>query len=158
MQLHELSPHPKAKRPAKRVGRGIGSGIGKTSTRGTKGQNSRSGGGVRVGFEGGQMPLARRLPKRGFVNNFAKEYSCVNVGALSVFKKGDVITAQLLKERGILSKIEPYGLKILGNGELSVSLTVQANAFTQQAKTKIESVGGKVVLVEKDLGSKEGHS
>ena len=143
MQLHELSPHPKAKRPAKRLGRGIGSGIGKTSGKGQKGQNSRSGGGVRVGFEGGQMPLARRLPKRGFTNNFAKEYSCINIGALSVFKKGDVVTAELLKERGILSKIEPYGLKVLGDGELSVALTVKAAAFTKQAKEKIEKAGGK---------------
>ena len=150
MQLHELSPHPKAKRPAKRVGRGIGSGIGKTSGRGTKGQNSRSGGGVRVGFEGGQMPLIRRLPKRGFTNNFSKEYSCVNVGAFSVFKKGDVVTADLLKEKGILSKIEPYGLKVLGDGELTVALTVQASAFTKQAKEKIEKSGGKAEVLKQN--------
>lgn len=148
MQLHELSPHPKAKRPAKRLGRGIGSGIGKTSGKGQKGQNSRSGGGVRVGFEGGQMPLARRLPKRGFTNNFSKEYSCVNVGALSVFKKGEIITAELLKERGILSKIEPYGLKVLGDGEITVALTVKAVAFTKQAKDKIEKAGGKAEVIK----------
>ena len=148
MQIHELSPHPKAKRPAKRLGRGIGSGLGKTSGKGHKGQWARSGGGVPVGFEGGQMPLTRRLPKRGFTNNFRKEYSCVNVGALGGFKAGTVITAELLKEKGILAKIEPYGLKILGNGELTVALTVKAAAFTKGAKEKIEKAGGKAEQIK----------
>ena len=147
MQLHELSPHPKAKRPAKRLGRGTGSGLGKTSGKGHKGQWARSGGGVPVGFEGGQMPLTRKLPKRGFTNNFAREYSCINVNALNKFKKGETITAQILLERGILSKIEPYGLKILGNGDLNVALTVKAAAFTKGAKDKIEKAGGKAETV-----------
>jgi len=148
MQLHELSPHPKAKRQAKRLGRGTGSGLGKTSGKGQKGQWSRSGGGVRPGFEGGQMPLARRLPKHGFTNNFTKEYSCVNVGDLNGFKKGEVITAELLKERGILSKIEPYGLKILGNGQLTVALTVRAAKFTKGAEEAIKKAGGTIEVIE----------
>jgi len=143
MQIHELSPHPKAKRPAKRLGRGIGSGLGKTSGKGHKGQWARSGGGVPVGFEGGQMPLTRRLPKYGFTNSFAKEYSCINVGALNGFKAGTTITAELLKEKGILAKIEKYGLKVLGNGELKVALTVKAAAFTKGAEDKIVKAGGK---------------
>jgi large subunit ribosomal protein L15 len=150
MQIHELSPHPKAKRPARRVGRGIGSGIGKTSGKGQKGQWSRSGGGVRPGFEGGQMPLSRRLPKRGFTNNFAKEYSCVNVGKLDIFQKGEIVTAELLKERGILSKIEPYGLKVLGDGELKVAITVKAAAFTKGAAEKIKKVGGVAEVIKID--------
>ena len=149
MQLHELSPHPKAKRPAKRLGRGIGSGLGKTSGKGHKGQWARSGGGVPVGFEGGQMPLTRRIPKTGFTNNFAKEYSCVNVSVLNAFKKGDIITAEFLKERGVLSKIEPYGLKVLGEGNISVALTVKASAFTKGAKEKIEKAGGKTEVIGK---------
>jgi len=151
MQLHELSPHPKAKRPAKRLGRGIGSGLGKTSGKGHKGQWARSGGGVPVGFEGGQMPLVRRIPKRGFTNNFAKEYSCINVSELNRFKKGEVITAEMLKERGVLAKIEQYGLKILGNGELTVALTVKAAAFTKGAKEKIEKAGGKAEVVQNKI-------
>ena len=147
MQLHELSPHPKAKRPARRLGRGQGSGLGKTSGKGQKGQWSRSGGGVRPGFEGGQMPLARRLPKRGFTNNFAKTYSTINVGALNSFKRGETITAELLKEHGILSKIEEYGLKVLGNGELKVALTVRAAAFTKGAEEKIKKVGGSAEVI-----------
>jgi len=150
MQLHELSPHPKAKREPRRLGRGIGSGLGKTSGKGHKGQWARSGGGVKPGFEGGQMPLTRRLPKRGFTNNFAKEYSCVNVGKLNGFKKGEVITAEVLKERGILAKIEPYGLKILGDGELTVALTIKAAVFTKGALVKIKKAGGTAeVLVSK---------
>jgi len=147
MQIHELSPHPKAKRPAKRLGRGIGSGLGKTSGKGHKGQWARSGGGVPVGFEGGQMPLTRRLPKYGFTNRFSKEYSCINVSALNDFKAGTIITAELLKEKGILAKIEKYGLKVLGNGELTVALTVKAAAFTAGAKTKIEKAGGTTQVV-----------
>ena len=149
MQLHELSPHPKAKRPAKRLGRGIGSGLGKTSGKGHKGQWARSGGGVPVGFEGGQMPLTRRLPKRGFTNNFAKEYSCINVDVLNKFKKGDVITAEMLLETGVLAKIEQYGLKVLGNGELNVALTVKAAAFTKGAIEKIQKAGGKIEVLKK---------
>jgi len=148
MQIHELSPHPKAKRPAKRLGRGTGSGLGKTSGKGQKGQWARSGGGVPVGFEGGQMPLKRRIPKYGFTNNFAKEYSCVNVGALNGFKAGTIITAELLKEKGILSKIEPYGLKVLGDGELTVALTVNAAKFTKSAEEKIKKAGGKIELAK----------
>ena len=147
MQLHELSPHPKSKRPAKRLGRGIGSGLGKTSGKGHKSQWARSGGGVPVGFEGGQMPLTRRLPKHGFTNNFTKVYSCVNVDAFNVFKKGDVVTANVLLEKGILSKIEPYGLKVLGNGELKVAITVQAKAFTKGAMEKITKAGGKAEVI-----------
>ena len=147
MQMHELSPHPQAKREVKRIGRGIGSGHGKTSTKGHKGQWARSGGGVRAGFEGGQMPLIRRLPKRGFTNNFSKDYSTVNVGALSEFKAGTVVTAELLHEKGILSKIKPYGLKVLGDGELKVALTVQAAAFTKQAEEKIKKAGGTIKLI-----------
>ena len=146
MNINELNPHPKAKREVKRIGRGIGSGHGKTSTKGHKGQWARSGGGVRVGFEGGQMPLIRRVPKRGFTNNFSKDYSTVNVGALSEFKAGTVVTAELLLERGILSKIKPYGLKILGDGEVKVALTIQAAAFTKQAEEKIKKAGGKIVV------------
>jgi len=149
MQLHELSPHPKAKRPAKRLGRGIGSGLGKTSGKGHKGQWARSGGGVPVGFEGGQMPLTRKLPKRGFTNNFAREYSCINVSELNKFKKGDVITAEFLLERGTLAKVEPYGLKLLGNGDLTVALTVRAAAFTAGAKQKIKKAGGKAEVINK---------
>lgn len=142
MQIHELSPHPKAKTKAKRVGRGIGSGLGKTSGKGNKGQWARSGGGVRVGFEGGQMPLIRRIPKRGFTNNFAKEYSVVNVSDLGSFKPKTVITAEFLLSEGVLSKIGPYGLKVLGNGELKVALTVKAKAFTKGAIEKITKAGG----------------
>jgi len=149
MQIHELSPHPKAKFQSKRLGRGIGSGLGKTSGKGHKGQWARSGGGVKIGFEGGQMPLTRRLPKHGFTNNFAKEYSYVNVSALNDFKKGEVITAELLKERGILSKIEPWGLKVLGDGELKIAVTVRANAFTKGALEKIAKAGGKAEVIEK---------
>jgi large subunit ribosomal protein L15 len=148
MQLHELSPHPKAKRAARRVGRGTGSGIGKTCGKGQKGQWSRSGGGVPVGFEGGQMRLARRLPKFGFTNNFAKEYSCVNIADLNGFKKGEVVTAELLKERGILSKIEPYGLKVLGDGELTAAITVRAAKFTKSAEAAITKAGGKAEVIK----------
>jgi len=145
MLINELNPHPGAKTKSKRLGRGIGSGKGKTAGKGHKGQWARSGGGVRPGFEGGQMPLIRRLPKRGFTNNFRKEYSQINVGDLNQFKKGTEITAEFLKDFGLLSKIEPYGLKILGDGELTVALTVRATKFTASAKEKIEKAGGNVV-------------
>lgn len=149
MKLHTISPAPGAVTKAKRLGRGIGSGLGKTSGKGHKGQWARSGGGVRVGFEGGQMPLIRKIPKRGFKNAmFKKVYSIVNVSILSeVFENGDVVNAEALLSKGVLSKIEEYGLKILGNGEISKSLTVQANKFTESAAKKIEAAGGKAEVL-----------
>ena len=147
MQIHELRPAPGAKTRKKQLGRGIGSGKGKTAGKGHKGQWARQGGGVRPGFEGGQMPLIRRLPKRGFTSNFRKVYSTINVGSLNELKKGTVVTAESLKKLGILSKIEPYGLKILGDGEITVALTVRATKFTKQAKEKIEKAGGKAEVV-----------
>ena len=146
MKLHELTPAAGATKPAYRKGRGAGSGNGKTAGRGHKGQWARSGGGVRVGFEGGQMPLARRLPKRGFHNIFAKPLEAVNVSVLEKFEDGAVVNAQALLEKGILSKCE-YGVKILGNGEITKKLTVQASAFSASAKEKIEAAGGKVEVV-----------
>ena len=143
MNLHELSPAAGSNTKAYRKGRGAGSGNGKTAGRGHKGQWARSGGGVRVGFEGGQMPLARRLPKRGFNNIFAKPLEAINVSALEKFEDGAVVNAQVLLEKGVLSKCE-YGVKILGNGELTKKLTVQASAFSASAKEKIEAAGGKV--------------
>lgn len=147
MKIHELSPAVGARTSAKRLGRGIGSGLGKTSGKGHKGQWARSGGGVRIGFEGGQMPLARRLPKTGFDNNWEKVYSVVNLESLNCFEDGTVITAELLLEAGVLSKIEPYGLKVLGNGELTKKLTVKANKFSKSAIEKIEKIGGKVEVL-----------
>jgi len=146
MNLHELSPAAGANTKAYRKGRGAGSGNGKTAGRGQKGQWARSGGGVRVGFEGGQMPLARRLPKRGFHNIFAKPLEAINVSALEKFEDGAVVNAQALLEKGILSKCE-YGVKILGNGSISKKLTVQASAFSASAKEKIEAAGGKAEVV-----------
>lgn len=143
MKLHELQPACGAKKAPKRVGRGCGSGIGKTSARGQKGQKSRSGGGVRPGFEGGQMPLARRLPKRGFTNIFATEYATVNVAALDVFEDGTVIDAALLKEKRIIRKTCD-GLKVLGNGEITKKLTVKAAKFTKTAEQKIVAAGGAI--------------
>lgn len=147
MKIHELSPAVGARTSAKRLGRGIGSGLGKTSGKGHKGQWARSGGGVRIGFEGGQMPLARRLPKTGFDNNWKKVYSVVNLESLNCFEDGTVITAELLLEAGVLSKIEPYGLKVLGGGELTKKLTVKANKFSKSAIEKIEKIGGKVEVL-----------
>ena len=146
MKLHELSPVPGSNPKAYRKGRGNGSGNGKTAGRGQKGQWSRSGGGVRVGFEGGQMPLARRNPERGFHNIFAKPLEAINVSALNKFEDGAVVTANELLESGILSKCE-YGVKILGKGEITKKLTVQANAFSASAKEKIEAAGGKAEVV-----------
>lgn len=146
MKLHELSPNPGAKKAPKRVGRGTGSGIGKTSARGQKGQNSRSGGGVRPGFEGGQMPLSRRLPKRGFTNIFAKEYATINVAALDAFEDGATVDVQALLDKKIIKK-ENDGLKVLGNGEISKKLTVKAKKFTKTAAEKITSAGGNVEVV-----------
>lgn len=144
MKVHELSPAEGATRASKRLGRGIGSGVGKTAGKGHKGQNARSGGGVRPGFEGGQMPLIRQLPKIGFTNNFRKVYTTINVGELEVFDAGTIVTAEMLKSKNIISKIEPYGLKVLGNGTLTKALTVQANKFTDGAVKKITAAGGSI--------------
>ncbi|WP_067621100.1 50S ribosomal protein L15 [Alicyclobacillus acidiphilus] len=147
MQLHELKAQEGARRAKKRVGRGTSSGHGKTSTRGHKGQWARSGGGVRIGFEGGQTPLFRRFPKRGFNNaRFAKEYATVNVESLNVFEAGSVVTPDVLLERRIIR--EPLdGIKVLGSGELQVKLTVHAHAFSASAKEKIEAAGGTVEVI-----------
>ena len=146
MNLHELSPAAGSNTKAYRKGRGAGSGNGKTGGRGQKGQWARSGGGVRVGFEGGQMPLARRLPKRGFHNIFAKPLEAINVSVLDKFEDGAVVDAKALLEKGILSKCE-YGVKILGNGSITKKLTVQASAFSASAKEKIEKAGGKAEVM-----------
>ena len=146
MNLHELSPAAGSNTKNFRKGRGHGSGNGKTAGRGHKGQWARSGGGVRGGFEGGQMPLARRLPKRGFHNIFAKPLEAVNVGSLNKFEDGAEVDAQALLEKGILSKCE-YGVKILGNGSIDKKLTVKASAFSASAKEKIEAAGGKVEVI-----------
>ena len=143
MYIHDLKNAEGEKTSKKRLGRGIGSGLGKTSGKGHKGQNARSGGGVRPGFEGGQNPLYRRIPARGFSNaKFKKVYSVVNVSSLNSFEPNTVVDAVKLLESGILSKIEKDGVKILGNGELSVPLKVVANKFTAQAKEKITAQGG----------------
>ena len=147
MNLNNMSPAPGAKTEKKRLGRGIGSGLGKTSGKGHKGQNARSGGGVRPGFEGGQMPLVRRIPKRGFTNNFKKVYSIVNVSDLEKFADGTEVTAELLLQEGVLSKVEEYGLKVLGNGTLTKKLVVKANKFTKSAAEKIEKAGGKAEVL-----------
>ena len=144
MELHNLTPAPNSKRAPKRLGRGIGSGTGKTSGKGHKGQNARSGGGVRPGFEGGQMPLIRQLPKRGFTNNWRKVYTTINVSDLERFESGTVITSSLLKNKGVISKVEAYCLKVLGNGELTKTLTVKAQKFTKSAVEKIKAAGGTV--------------
>ena len=144
MKLHELSPAPGSAKPAWRKGRGHGSGNGKTAGKGHKGQNARSGGGVRPGFEGGQLPLYRKLPKRGFNNyRFAKVYAIVNVAALNVFEDGAVVDVAALLEKKIIRK-ELDGLKVLGNGELTKKLTVKASVFSASAKEKIEAAGGKI--------------
>ena len=145
MYIHELKNADGARTSKKRLGRGIGSGIGKTSGKGHKGQNARSGGGVRPGFEGGQNPLYRRLPARGFSNaKFKKVYSTVNVASLNIFEPNTTVDAARLLEYGVVAKIEKDGVKILGNGELSVALKVVANKFTAQAKEKITAQGGSV--------------
>ena len=144
MKIHELTPAEGSTRETKRLGRGIGSGLGKTSGKGHKGQKARSGGGVRPGFEGGQMPLIRQLPKIGFTNIFRKVYTTVNVGELEVLDAGTTVTAELLKSKNIISKIEPYGLKVLGNGNLTKALNVQAAKFTDGAAKKITAAGGTI--------------
>ncbi len=146
MKLNELSPAMGSTHVAKRKGRGHATGNGKTAGRGHKGQKARSGGGVRVGFEGGQMPLARRLPKRGFNNIFAKPLDAINVSALEKFENGAVVDTQALLDAGILSKCE-YGFKVLGNGNITKNITVKAAAFSESAKAKIEAAGGKAEVV-----------
>ena len=146
MNLHELSPAPGSNPKAYRKGRGHGSGNGKTAGRGHKGQWARSGGGVRTGFEGGQMPLVRRIPKRGFNNIFAKPLEAINVSELDRFEDGAVVDAKALLDAGVLSKCR-YGVKILGNGEISKKLTVKASAFSETAKEKIEAAGGKAEVI-----------
>ena len=146
MKLNELSTAAGSTRQAYRKGRGAGSGNGKTGGRGHKGQKARSGGGVRIGFEGGQMPLSRRIPKRGFNNIFAKPPEIINLSALNKFEDGETVTAQALLDKGILSKCT-YGYKVLGNGKVTKKVTVQASAFSQSAKEAIEAAGGKAEVM-----------
>ena len=146
MKLHELQPVEGSRHSRKRVGRGTGSGHGKTSCRGHKGQNSRSGGGVRPGFEGGQTPLFKRLPKRGFTNVNHKEYAIVNVEDLNVFEAGSVVTIENLQEKGLVKKVY-NGVKVLGDGKLEVALTVKANKFSKAAEAAITSAGGKIEVI-----------
>ena len=146
MKLHDLKPAVGATTAEKRLGRGTGSGLVKTSGKGHKGAKARSGGGKRPGFEGGQMPLTMRLPKRGFTNKWRAEYVAINVDRLEIFEDGQVVTPVELIEMGIIKKIED-GVKIMGNGELTKKLTVQANKFTASAKEKIEAVGGKAEVI-----------
>ena len=145
MNIQSLKPAENSRFSQKRLGRGIGSGLGKTSGKGHKGQNARSGGGVRVGFEGGQMPLIRKLPRRGFNNaNFKKQYSIVNLAVLNKFDENSVVDSNALIEKGILSKVEEYGVKILGNGKLEKALTIKANKFSESAVKKIKKAGGTI--------------
>lgn len=146
MKLHELSPAEGSVKPAWRKGRGPGSGNGKTAGKGHKGQNARSGGGVRPGFEGGQIPLYRKLPKRGFNNRFAKEYAIVNLDALNSFNDGDTVNLEALMSCGKIKKALD-GLKILGNGKITKKITVQAKVFSKSAKEKIEAAGGKAEVI-----------
>ena len=146
MKLHELAPAEGSRKVRNRVGRGLGSGNGKTSGRGMKGQKSRSGGGARTGFEGGQMPLYRRLPKRGFKNIWAKTYAEVNVETLNRFEDGSMVDPVALVESGILKNVQE-GIRILGNGELKKKLTVRANGFTKSAEEKIKAAGGNVEVI-----------
>ncbi len=146
MKLYELSPAEGSKKEARRIGRGHGSGWGKTSGKGHKGQKARAGRGMRVGFEGGQMPLQRRLPKRGFNNIFAKNIVSVNVGTLEKFENGAVVNVASLVEAGII-KNSFDGVKVLGNGNLTKKLTVQVSAFSESAKAKIEAAGGKAEVI-----------
>ena len=146
MKLHDLKPAVGATTAPKRLGRGTGSGLGKTSGKGHKGAKARSGGGKRPGFEGGQMPLTMRLPKRGFTNNFRTEYVAINVDRLEVFEDGMVVTPVELIQYGIIKNVQD-GVKILGNGEITKKLTVQANKFSASAKEKIEAAGGKAEVI-----------
>ena len=147
MKLHELKPAEGARTGERRLGRGSGSGLGKTSGKGHKGQWARSGGGVRIGFEGGQMPLARRLPKRGFDNNWKKVYTVINLGDLEQLEEGTVVTLEYLLSEGLVSKAQPCGLKVLGDGNLTKKLTVKANKFTKSAEAKIKELGGEVEVL-----------
>ena len=146
MKLHDLEPAYGSTKAPKRLGRGIGSGLGKTSGKGHKGAKARSGGGKRPGFEGGQMPLTMRLPKRGFTNKFHTEYETINISVLNVFEDGEVVGPIELLEYGIINKVLD-GIKILGDGELTKKLTVQANKFTATAKEKIEAAGGSCEVI-----------
>lgn len=146
MKLHELEPATGSRKERNRVGRGIATGNGKTSGRGQKGQKSRSGGGVRPGFEGGQNPLFRRLPKRGFTNINRKEYAIVNLDVLNRFEEGTEVTPALLVETGVVGK-EKAGIKVLGNGSLDKKLTVKAHKFSASAKEAIENVGGNIEVI-----------
>ncbi len=146
MKLHELKPAAGSRTPRRRVGRGLGSGMGKTSTRGHKGQWSRAGGGVRPGFEGGQMPITRRMPKVGFTNIFKKEFSLVNVKFLECFEAGTEVTPELMYQEGLVKKLQ-LPVKILGDGELTKALTVKAHKFSASAAEKIEKAGGKAEVI-----------
>ncbi len=146
MKLQELSPAPGSVRDVKRIGRGHGSGQGKTAGKGHKGQKARAGRGMQLGFEGGQMPLQRRVPKRGFVNIFATTYATINVGSLNVFEDGAVVDAAALKEAGLVKKTYD-GVKVLANGNLTKKLTVKAAAYSEAAKAKIEAAGGKAEVI-----------
>ena len=146
MKLHELSPSEGSKKKAFRVGRGHGSGNGKTSGKGQNGQKARSGGGVRPGFEGGQMPIYRRLPKRGFTNIFAKKYTSINVEDLNKFDNGTEITAEVLKENGVIKKIND-GIVVLGRGDLNKKVTIKAKRFSKSAEEKISAAGGKAEVI-----------
>lgn len=147
MRLHDLKPAEGSRKNKKRVGRGTGSGLGTTAGRGMNGQNSRSGGGVRPGFEGGQMPLFRRLPKRGFTNaRFKKHWTILNVTDLNVFEDKTEVTPEILMEKGLIKSLK-FDVKILGDGELNKSLNIKANKFTQSAIKKIEAAGGKVEVI-----------
>ena len=148
MRIHTIQPAVGSNPTEKRLGRGIGSGLGKTSGKGHKGQWARSGGGVRPGFEGGQTPIARRLPKRGFNNKFAIEYDIVNLGELNVFDEGTVVTPELLAEKGIVTVKRNGGVKVLGNGQLTKKLTVKADKFSASAKSAIEAAGGVAEVIE----------
>ena len=147
MNRQSLSPAPNSTYKVKRLGRGTGSGHGKTAGKGHKGQNARSGGGVRPGFEGGQMPLIRRLPKRGFTNNWKKVYTTINVSELNKLEPNTIVTAEMLKATGKISKIGEYGLKVIGNGELNIPLTVKASKFSESAIQKIQNAGGTIEVV-----------
>ena len=146
MKLHELAPAPGSVREVKRIGRGHGSGQGKTAGKGHKGQKARAGRGMRPGFEGGQMPLQRRVPKRGFVNIFATQYAIINVSALEAFDNGAVVDLEALKAAGIIKKAFD-GVKVLGNGNLTKNVTVKAAAFSESAKAKIDAAGGKAEVI-----------
>jgi len=148
MRIHTIQPAVGSTTTEKRLGRGIGSGLGKTSGKGHKGQWARSGGGVRPGFEGGQTPLARRLPKRGFNNKFAINYDIVNVESLNVFDEGTVVTPELLAEKGLVTVKNNGGIKVLGNGQLTKKLTVKADKFSASAKSAIEAAGGVAEVIE----------